>query len=93
MDAPDNTALFQLSASMLLNFGLIAYVWWCVRRGHIWLGSRWGASCPVRIERAKDPARFKQVLWGFMIFEMLFLPFIAYLTATAFWPGLVPWIK
>ena len=93
MNAPGNTALFQLSASMFLNFRLIAYVWWCARRGFIWLGSRWGGSYPVRIERAKDPARFKQVLCGFIIFETLFLPFIVYLTAAAFWPGLAPWIK
>ena len=35
MNAPGNTALFQLSASMFLNFRLIAYVWWCPSRVYL----------------------------------------------------------
>ncbi len=88
MSASDDSGLIQLSGVMLLNLGLIAYVCWCISRGFIWSGHRWGLAYPKRIERTKEPARFKRELWSFIIFEALFFPFTVFTVAAAVWPNI-----
>ena len=46
---------------ILIQLGLAAYVYWCVRRGFVWLRFE-------RIERKKSPIKFKIVLGSYIVF-------------------------
>lgn len=50
---------------------LAAYVYWCVRRGFVWLRSE-------RVERKKNPTKFKIVLGGYIVFSAGLFVFTLY---------------
>jgi len=60
-----------LVISVVGQIGLAAYVYWCVRRGFIWLHME-------RVERKKSPKRFKMVLGSYVVFEILLGLFTLY---------------
>ena len=92
MNTPDGITVIKYTALLLINLSLILYVRSCIRRGFIWEGHPRG-WIGNKIERAKEPAKFKRHLWGFIIFEALFLPLIFYLAAAALWPNVALWSK
>ena len=45
-----------------------AYLYWCVKRGWVWVRSR-------RVERRKNPTEFKWMLRGYVAFAILLAGF------------------
>jgi hypothetical protein len=77
----NHDAFGTYSLLLILQAGLVAYVWYCVRHGYILVYLR-------RIERRKQPLTFKWHLGVFILFEAFLLPWLLYHWVISGWPGL-----